>query len=249
MSPQESKNTDSTDDRTAKVRQCFDSVARRYDMANHVLSFGMDFQWRKTAVALARPCDGGRILDMCCGTGDLAFCFARQCPELETVVGCDISEEMLRAAEHKHTRLAEQGRIGCVNFEWMAGDCGLVEFGDKPFDIVSCGFGVRNVDDLSAVLARMHRVLSPDGRACILEFSLPGGFLLQWMYLAYLFCVLPILGALITGRLGPYVYLAKSVKKWARQVDLPKELLKAGFRGVEVKKLSFGVVSLYLANK
>ncbi len=232
-------------ERSEQVREVFDGIAGRYDLANHVLSAGVDFYWRRAAVGMTEPVKEDRVLDMCCGTGDFAFSFAQG--GVGHVVGCDFSCEMIELAKVKQQKFAAKQKACEAGFEWKVGDCTATDFADGSFDIVSCAFGVRNMADLSAGLSEMHRVLRSGGRACILEFTLPKNFLIRWVYLLYFRWVLPLVGGLISGKLSAYQYLSSSVRKWDRDVDLAGELKEAGFAEVLVRPMSFGIASVYVA--
>lgn len=227
------------------VRNIFDTIANRYDLANHVLSFGVDFHWRNKAIRSVLPVGGCRVLDMCCGTGDLTFAFARA--GAAEIVGCDFSPEMIRLAAAKEKRLRMQNRLSSVQITWRTADCTATGLDTQSFDIVSCAFGVRNLADLDAGLAEMHRVLRPGGQICIIEFSLPSNTLVRTAYLAYFRWIMPLLGGLITGRPAAYRYLYDSVRDWDRNTDLTTQLQKAGFRDIRTTPLTCGIAKLHLA--
>ena len=243
MSSPEHNETET--ERSQRVRTVFGSIARRYDLANHVLSFGVDFRWRWIAVAMTNPAKDDRLLDMCCGTGDLAFAFGRG--GVGHVTGCDFSAEMVELAKIKQDKLGRRNKTGDAVFEWQVGDCTATEFEDGSFDIISCAFGVRNMANLQKGLREMHRLLRPGGRVCILEFTLPKNLLVRALYMVYFRWVLPLIGGIISGKLGAYRYLADSVCRWDREIDLAGELTAAGFERVEVKPLSFGISAIHIA--
>ena len=226
-----------------RVRGVFDSIAYRYDITNHLLSFGADIYWRRAAVGVAEPRDDEKVLDMCCGSGDFIFSFVKNGVGPERLTGCDFSSEMIEIAKEK------ERRKGGAGIEWVVGDCSRTEFSDGSFDIVSCGFGVRNMEDLGAGLREMHRVLRVGGRVCILEFSLPKRRFSGLLYRFYLGKVLPLIGGLVTGRFAAYRYLARTVADWDAKIDMAAKLKKAGFEVLKVKKLSFGIAKVYLGWK
>jgi demethylmenaquinone methyltransferase/2-methoxy-6-polyprenyl-1,4-benzoquinol methylase len=234
-------------DKSSEIRRMFGLIAWRYDIANCLLSLGMDRLWRKKAVKMSQLKRNQKVLDMCCGTGDLAFSFAMHGEGLAGIACCDFSDKMIEIARDKRKKLGAAGKLGEVNFEWAVEDCTACGFDSGSFDIVSCGFGVRNMTDLNAGLGEMYRMLREGGKACILEFSLPKSKAMRWLYNFYLCWCLPLIGGIITGKYGAYRYLAKTVNKWATEVDLAKELKGAGFKSVEVKGLSCGIVTVYLA--
>ena len=227
----------------------FSGIASRYDLANHVLSCGVDFRWRRTAVAMAAPGTGDRLLDMCCGTGDFAFAFARASADTGRITGCDFSPGMIELAGIKESRFKRRRKHAIVEMDWKLCDCTATEFESESFDIISCAFGVRNLADLSAGLKEMHRLLRPGGRVCILEFSLPKKAVIRAAYLPYFRWVLPVLGGLIGGDYDAYRYLAESVRRWDRQVDMVAELHKAGFREIVARPLTFGIAAVHVGHK
>lgn len=222
-----------------RVRSLFGKISGRYDLANHVMSLGVDRWWRRVLVRMSGARAGESILDMCCGTGDVVFAFAKYCRDLR-IVGCDFSEEMIELARSKK---------GGADVEWCVADCSSTDFQDGHFDVVSCAFGVRNFADLQAGLREMNRVLKIDGRACIVEFSLPPVCVIRWVYLLYFKWVIPVVGGIIGGDMKAYRYLSRSVLRWDRDVDLMAELMKAGFGKVAAQRLSFGIATVYIASK
>jgi len=222
-----------------RVRSLFGKISGRYDLANHVLSLGVDLWWRRVLVRMSGVKAGESVLDMCCGTGDVAFAFAKYRDGLR-IVGCDFSEEMVKFARGKKTG---------GDIEWKVGDCCSTDFADGEFDIVSCAFGVRNFADLGAGLREMNRILKSGGRACILEFSLPSIKVFRWAYLLYFKWVLPLVGGIISGDRQDYQYLVDSVLKWDREVDPARELREAGFDDIAMKRLSFGIATIHIAHK
>ena len=239
----------SDQERSNNIRWVFSEIAGSYDLANHLLSFGMDIGWRRKAATAAALEAGEEVLDMCCGTGDVAIAFSQAQPGLKRVVGCDFSRIMVEFAMRKQAKLTKSGELEYENFQWCEGDCLATEFADESFDVVSCAFGVRNMVDLEAALKEMHRVLKPDGRVCILEFSLPANILLRWGYLLYFNFVLPIIGGAISGKFAAYRYLVTSVRKWDREVDLEGALKKAGFDDVKILPLTLGIAKIHIASK
>ena len=234
------------DNSAVRIKGLFDGIAGRYDLANSLLSFGMDSRWRQIAVDMTSPSDGEKLLDMCCGTGDLAFSFAES-GVLEKITGCDLSGEMVELAKTKEKKLRAKGKL--PEFCWVVGDCTASGYDSESFDIISCAFGVRNMENLSKGLGEMHRLLRAGGRACILEFSLPERTLMRWVYLVYLSWILPVVGGIISTRFSAYRYLARSVRQWSEGVDLEAELKAAGFDRVETRKLSMSAVTAYIAHK
>jgi demethylmenaquinone methyltransferase/2-methoxy-6-polyprenyl-1,4-benzoquinol methylase len=240
--------TDLNNKDAGRVAGMFDGIARRYDLANHLLSGGVDFLWRRLAVRLSGAKKGDVVLDMCCGTGDLAFCFAKH-SQPARVVGCDFSAEMVRLARLKAEKQAKKGKFTDTEFEWSTADCTATAYADETYDIISCGFGVRNMADLDSGLTEMYRLLKTGGRVCIIEFTLPKCVVCRTGYLSYLRYILPIFGGIITGKLSAYRYFADSIVKWDKEVDLAKSLEAAGLKKVTVKPLSKGIAAIYVFEK
>jgi len=233
---------------SARIRTIFDTIASRYDLANHLLSMGTDYRWRRKAVQLAAPASGQTVLDMCCGTGDLLFAFVKAQPHLKMITGCDFSDEMISIAEKKQAKISTPAMA--ISIRWLRHDCLDTGLEDETFDVISCAFGVRNMANLKAGLAEMYRLLKPGGKVCILEFSLPSNPVIRMVYLFYFRFILPIFAAIITGaKTKEYKYLVTSVMKWHRQVDLSNELARSGFSEVTEFKHSFGLATTYLAGK
>ncbi|MBN1127092.1 MAG: ubiquinone/menaquinone biosynthesis methyltransferase [Sedimentisphaerales bacterium] len=271
------KNTNQED-----VQQVFTGIEQRYDMANHILSFGLDYYWRRRTVKLAmmpsgwQPFDrrskgwGGsnvqkeksdgitplQILDMCCGTGDLTLTLAKTAGPDRRITGIDFCPPMLDLARQKHTKILQRQKVKQSSQKqsspivWIQADCRRMPFPDASFDRISCAFGIRNImDDLPVVLAEAHRLLKPGGRLCILEFSLPRLAPIRWIYTFYLRFLLPLLGGLITSRRSSYLYLAGSIYRWSKEIDLSSALASAGFTQIRACPLSARTVEIHVAEK
>jgi demethylmenaquinone methyltransferase/2-methoxy-6-polyprenyl-1,4-benzoquinol methylase len=233
--------------RNIQIRDNFDAIASRYDLTNRVLSLGIDLHWRRVAVRQLRGVpDDGVVLDLACGTCDLALEVLRQRRKAR-VVGADLSRVMLGLARKKVAqRLAGRsvanatGPISLVNAPAEA-----LPFGDASFDAVTIAFGIRNVPDFRAGLKEMLRVLRPGGRACILEFSTPPSKLWWKAYNYYFFNVLPHIGGLITGRQAAYRYLTDSVALFPDAEQFKAAMEEAGFAGVSYITMSGGIVCVH----
>jgi demethylmenaquinone methyltransferase / 2-methoxy-6-polyprenyl-1,4-benzoquinol methylase len=224
------------------VRTLFDSIARRYDLLNHLFSGGIDTLWRRKAISRLHPGENGRILDVATGTGDFAIAAARLAPR--EVVGVDISEEMLAIGREK---ISARGFSRIVTLR--KGEAESLPFADGSFDAAIVAFGVRNFEDLPRGLAEMHRVLRPGGRIVVLEFSRPGGFPFRQMYLFYFLHVIPLVGRLISGNSEAYSYLPASVMAFPEGDEFLAILSGAGFTGTSAERLTFGIASIYTAEK
>lgn len=219
----------------AAVRRMFDRIARRYDLANHLLSGGIDFWWRHRAAELVRQWRPARVLDLATGSGDLALAIARKLPQAE-VTGVDFSPEMLAIARAKGLE-----RI-------VLADALNLPFPDGSFDCVTVAFGLRNMADWGAALREMARVTAPSGHLLVLEFSLPRGAV-QPLYRLYLHRGVPILAALVTGQKDAYQYLAASIEKFPSGHEMTKLIDGHGFVQAGARSLSGGIASMYSALK
>ena len=212
------------------VRRMFDRIAPVYDAMNRVMTAGLDRRWRRITVEqVVRP--GDRVLDACCGTGDLALAARGRGG---TVVGLDFSERMLERARGKSREI-----------EWVRGDVLALPFEDASFDAVTVGFGVRNVEDLAAGLRELRRVLAPGGRIGILEITRPRGALAPF-YRLWFDRVVPLLGKVLPGG-SAYTYLPASVRRFPGPEDLASQLAAAGFDAVRFRLFAGGIVALHVA--
>ncbi len=214
----------------------FGSIAERYDLANHVLSCGCDFYWRKRAsdlVAVWRP---QAVLDLATGTGDLALVLQKKLPDA-AILGADFSEEMLAIAKRKGVRLT------------AVADARQLSFADGSFDCLTIAFGIRNLPDWDAGLREMYRVLKPGGHLLILEFSLPRLSLWRATYRFYLHCWVPFVGATLTGQRSAYDYLAESIEKFPSGGAMLRLIEQNGFHSATAEPLTGGIVTIYTAEK
>jgi demethylmenaquinone methyltransferase/2-methoxy-6-polyprenyl-1,4-benzoquinol methylase len=212
------------------VRSLFDRIAPVYDAMNRVMTMGLDRSWRRLAVeAVVQP--GDRVLDACCGTGDLAIAAER---EGGLVTGLDFSAPMLERAHRKSGSIT-----------WVEGDVLELPFETATFDVVTVGFGVRNVPQLEAGLLELRRVLRPGGRLAILEITQPRG-LLKPFFSLWFDRVVPLLGRVLPGGRA-YTYLPASVRRFPRAEDLAALLEVAGFTGVSFRLLGGTIVALHTA--
>lgn len=225
-------------DKSARVRNMFNAIAPTYERVNSVFSLGRDAAWRRTAVRLANVRPGESVLDVACGTGDLARAFARAVTAPGRVMGCDFAHDMLRLA---------LGR-GDAALSWCEADALRLPFADASFDIASCAFGVRNFQDLRAGLSEMRRVLRPGGRCVILEFAMPRNAALRRAYELYFRQIMPRLAARMSGdRTGAYRYLPHSVVSFTSPDELRDLLTAVGFAGVTVNPMTLGIVNIFVA--
>jgi demethylmenaquinone methyltransferase/2-methoxy-6-polyprenyl-1,4-benzoquinol methylase len=210
------------------VRRMFDRIAPVYDAMNRLMTAGLDQRWRRaTAAAVVRP--GDRVLDACCGTGDLALADAEAGG---VVTGVDFSERMLERARKKSEAI-----------EWVAGDALALPFTDGSFEAVTVGFGVRNLDDLERGLAELRRVLKPGGRLGILEIARPQGVLSPF-YRFWFDGVIPLAGKVLPGG-AAYSYLPASVRRFPTPEGLAELLDRAGFEDIRWRLFAGGIVALH----
>jgi len=221
----------------------FTSIAPRYDLLNHVLSCNVDrLWWRKTARSfisvLKQP--EARVLDLCCGTGDMTFALRRQAGKAEpTILGVDFSHAMLRRAYAKSA-----GK----SLRWIEADALNLPFPDGQFDLITAAFGFRNLANYDSGLREIARLLRPNGECGILDFGEPRG-LMGKFYRLYFKHVLPAVGTVISGVKGPYAYLPVSVERFPSPQEMLGRMRRAGFREVSWTPYSFGIAGLYRGKK
>jgi demethylmenaquinone methyltransferase / 2-methoxy-6-polyprenyl-1,4-benzoquinol methylase len=211
------------------VRSMFDRISPVYDAMNRAMTMGLDQRWRRaTVAAVVQP--GDRVLDACCGTGDLGIAAARAGAR---VTGVDFSERMLERARQKAPEV-----------EWVQGDALALPFPDSAFDAATVGFGVRNLDDLERGLRELRRVLRPGGRLAILEITRPRGLLAPF-YKLWFDGFVPLLGKLLPGG-SAYTYLPASVRRFPGPDELAALLRGAGFEDVRYRSFAGGIVALHI---
>ena len=214
----------------------FDSIARRYDLANHVLSCGSDFRWRKRAATIVSGWKPKNVVDLAAGTGDLTLALENALPGSE-IVAADFSEEMLAIAKAKGVK-----RV-------VTADALALPFQDGSFDCVTIAFGLRNTKDWAEALRQMARILNENGHLLIMEFSLPRTSILRAIYRFYLHRMLPVLGSLLTGKKAAYDYLGESIEHFPGGDSMLRLIEENGFRNATAEPLSGGIVTIYTATK
>lgn len=227
------------------VQQMFTAIARWYDLNNSLLSFGLHHRWKRAAASLVPLAAGGRAVDIGAGTGDLALLLDARMGEGGQVVAVDLNAAMLREGVRKIARRALKGRITCLqaNAEWLG-------FRDGCIDVVTAGFCIRNVGNLSQALAEIRRVVKPGGRFICLEFSRPVRAWLRRPYDWYSFRLLPWIGTFVARDVtGVYQYLPASIRAFPDQEAFKELLLRVGFRQVDYYNLSGGIVAIHVAIK
>ncbi len=229
----------------AAVREMFTSIAPRYDLLNHVLSFNIDRLWwwraaRTFDAILKRP--DARVLDLCCGTGDMTFALCRRARSgAAQILGADFSHAMLQRAAAK---AQEKEKGSYATLRWIEADALQLPFPDGHFNLVTSAFGFRNLADYDAGLREIARVLAPGGECGILDFGEPGGLIGQ-CYRVYFKNVLPTIGTVLSGVRGPYAYLPASVERFPAPDEMLARMPQAGFREASWTPYTFGIAGLY----
>ena len=231
------RGTETEQQAAAYVQDMFARVAPRYDLLNHLLSFNIDRHWRSQTVRrvrefLNRP--DARIVDVCCGTGDLTLAFQKA--SRGTVLGSDFCHPMLIEAHRKSGNASR----------WFEADALRLPLRDRSIDLISAAFGFRNLANYQQGLIEMHRVLRPGGLAAILEFSQPPNPAFAKLYGLYSEHVLPKIGGALSGSKDAYAYLPESVKKFPGAEVLAAQMCDAGFTDVRFERLTFGIVALHI---
>ena len=214
----------------------FGSIARRYDLANHLLSCGIDFYWRRRAAEIVAGWRPHRIADLATGTGDLALALQKKLPDAE-IVGVDFLPEMLDLAQRKGVR------------QVVLADAMNLPFGDASFDCVTIAFGLRNLENWGAALTEMSRALRTSGRLLVLEFSLPTTPILRAIYRFYLHRCLPLFGSFLTGKKTAYDYLGDSIEEFPGGNAMCELMAANGFTHTTFEPLTGGIVTIYTAQK
>ena len=227
-----------------RIAGMFDAIAPRYDFLNHLLSAGIDTRWRRRAIASLQLRGSERVLDLCTGTGDLAIAAVRARPGAARVVGVDFAAAMLHVGREKLMRQRLGPRVALVR-----GDATRIPAADQSVDAITIAFGIRNVEQVAAACAEMHRVMKPGGRLAILEFAVPTAPGLSAVYLWYLRHLLPRIGRAISRHNAAYGYLPASIGAFTAPEEFVKLLRQAGFVEVEPVRLTFGAVILYAARR
>ena len=229
------------EERAARVQALFASIARRYDLINDLQSFWLHRSWKRRLLRLGGDVSGKDVLDLCCGTGDVAFRFAHKGAK---VTGLDFSAEMLEVAVAR----PENGQVAEAP-KFLQGDAMATPFLDTSFDVVSMSYGLRNLADFRKGLSEMLRVCRPGGRLLILDFGLPGNRLWRAAYLTYLKIFVPILGKVFAGDSQAYAYILDSLKNYPAQEGVSQLLNDLGATNVQVVNLLGGVMSIHVAVK
>lgn len=227
-----------------KIRDMFDGIAPSYDRLNHLLSLGVDRLWRKRSLKAIADGTQQEILDVACGTGDSTIAIAEAVAPGSRVTGVDISEGMMSLLMRKAAKAGVHERI-----RLLKADAEALPFPDGSFHRVSCAFGVRNFERKDLALSEFHRVLKTDGKAVVLELSVPDVPLLRRLYDLYFLHVLPWVGGWISGNRAAYKYLPASVHTFPAPDSFCDLMRDAGFRSVYYKTFSFGLCRMYVGSR
>lgn len=225
------------------IATMFDRISPKYDALNHLLSLNIDKVWRRKAAKTVTKKHPNAILDLATGTGDLAIALTKRNPQAH-IIGMDISEKMLDIGKAKVAKRKMESQI-----ELCPGDAASLPFEDNRFDVVTVAFGVRNFENLDKSLSEIHRVLKRGGHIVILEFSMPEKFPVQLLYRFYFKRVLPKIGRHLSKDPGAYTYLPESVERFPKPNDFLQLLLEKGLENGTKRPLSFGIATLYTAEK
>ncbi|WP_406947815.1 bifunctional demethylmenaquinone methyltransferase/2-methoxy-6-polyprenyl-1,4-benzoquinol methylase UbiE [Psychrobacter fjordensis] len=227
-------------EKQARVADVFTSVAKKYDIMNDLMSFGIHRLWKRYAISLSGVRSGQHVLDIAGGTGDLAKVFSREVGRNGHVVLSDINAAMLEVGRERLIN------AGCNNVDFVLANAEtLAPFDDESFDLVTISFGLRNVTDKDAALKAMYRVLKPGGRLLILEFSKPVFEPLSKAYDLYSFTALPLMGKIIANDSESYKYLAESIRMHPNQQTLKQMMQQAGFENCDYHNLTAGIVAVH----
>ncbi len=237
------KPYNSTDEKGKVVEEMFDNIASTYDTLNHRLSWNIDKSWRKKAIRRLAPFSPKTILDIATGTGDFAIMSAKMLLP-KTLIGADISDKMMEIGRQK---VKEEGLDGIISFQKE--DCLNLTFPSNTFDAVTAAFGIRNFQDLERGLGEMYRVLKKGGHLCIIELTTPISFPMKQLFKIYSKVVLPFYGRLISKDSSAYDYLNKTIAAFPQGETMMNILQSAGFTKTSFTRLTFGICTMYIAEK
>ena len=237
------------------VRGLFATIADRYDFITRVLSYGQDRRWKARLMALAAIAPTDRVLDLACGTGDLLFAAASRA---KYAVGLDLTHRMLQLAKQRHTRGASLVRLANADLTrsapqervaFITGDMLALPLVASRFNVVTTGYGLRNVPDLESAIAEIHRVLAPGGRVLSLDFNRPANPVVRAAYLTYLTMVGSALGFVLHGDPNTYRYIPESIRQYPGAVGVARLMERAGFVDVRVVPVFGGFMAIHVARK
>lgn len=226
--------------RAAKVNDLFAKIARRYDFLNDLQSFGLHRGWKRRVVDLAKVTSQSRALDLCCGTGDISFALAQKGAP---TTGLDFSAEMLAVAAERNQK------IGQAAPAFIQGDAQNVPFPDSSFDIVTVGYGLRNLTSWQRGLEEMHRVAKPGARLIVLDFGKPPNALWRALYFTHLQMSVPLIGLLFCGNAKAYAYILESLKHYPAQLAVAEKMHELKLVNVQIINLMGGAMAINYGEK
>jgi len=228
--------------RAAKVNDLFARIARRYDLINDLQSFGLHRNWKRRVAELARVSPGDRALDLCCGTGDIAFALAHRGAE---TTGLDFSRQMLRVAENRCRKSAVSSQDkNRRQPQFIQGDAQQLPFAENTFDIVTVGYGLRNRASWQRGLEEMHRVARPGARLVVLDFGRPANAVWRAVYFTHLKMSVPLIGLLFCGSASAYAYILESLKHYPAQLAVAEQMRQLQLADVRVLNLLGGAMAI-----
>ena len=221
-----------------QIKNMFNDISSRYDQINKMMTLNMDKNWRNIVYKLSMQNSPSKIIDIATGTGDIALCFANDNVQ---VVGVDNASTMLDLANKKS--------MGLSNIRFQLEDAENMSFDSNTFDVATIGFGVRNFENLEQGLCEIKRVLKPGKKLIILETAVPSFFIFRFGYFIYTKLIVPLLGRMIAKNQQAYKYLSTSAEHFPHGKEFELILEKAGFKDIQIKYLSLGIVNIYSASK
>jgi demethylmenaquinone methyltransferase/2-methoxy-6-polyprenyl-1,4-benzoquinol methylase len=229
--------------RAARVNDLFATIARRYDLLNDLQSLGWHRRWKRRVIELAAVPPGGRALDLCCGTGDIAFALARRGAD---VIGLDFNREMLAVAE---ARRLNHPALKTRKLKFIQDDAQQIPFPDATFDAVTIGYGLRNLTSWENGLAEMRRVARPGARLVVLDFGKPANALWRKIYFCHLCCSVPLAGWLFCGNADAYAYILESLQHYPAQLAVAEKMRELKLVNVRIVNLLGGAMAINYGEK
>jgi demethylmenaquinone methyltransferase/2-methoxy-6-polyprenyl-1,4-benzoquinol methylase len=232
------------EEKTLRVVRHFNSIARQYDFMNTLLSLGIHYLWKRTAVGMLQLKAGEQVLDVCGGTGDLSILAKRAVGDHGRVVVYDINRAMMEAGRDKKTNAVTRRRL-----RYVQGNAEKIAFSDGSFDAAMVGFGIRNVTRMEQGFREMYRVLKPGGRMMCLEFSKPANPVFRWLYDMYSFYGMPLAGQILARNRQAYTHLPESIRMFPLPDELSSILRAIGFVDVAYRRLTNGIAVVHVTRK